>query len=424
MTKAGLGMVALLVAASGCGDGSSSFPLPGGTSGSTVPSGGVGGNYQPVTGPNMVDVIVDQGPPGLDLPYTNGLFAAVTLCEPGTSKCQTIDHLLVDTGSVGVRVLESLLTISLPDATDASAQTLASCLPFVDGTAWGPLKRADVEMGGEKAAGLTIHLIGEGRYLMPNDCTGTPVNDFQTLAANGVLGVGLYVHDCGLACVLSAESGRNPGVYYACSGATSGCRVASVPLGTQVANPVVSFPVDNNGVIIRLPGIASTGVPSVAGQMVFGIGTQDNNGLGDAAVVSLDARGFAETAFPVGGTRYGSIIDSGSNGLFFLDAATTKLTQCSGGLRDFYCPASTTNLSATLAGPAGDAVVAFSVANASRLAASAFAFSNLAGPMPGFPRDISLPPFDWGLPFFFGRAVFIAIDEQSTPVGVGPYLAF
>ena len=69
-------------------------------------------------------------------------------------------------------------------------------------------------------------------------------------------------------------------------------------------------------------------------------------------------------------------------------------------------------------------LVEFSVTNASRLAASAFAFDNLAGPMPGFPSDPSLPAFDWGLPFFFGRTVFTAIEARSTPAGVGPYLAF
>jgi hypothetical protein len=32
--------------------------------------------------------------------------------------------------------------------------------------------------------------------------------------------------------------------------------------------------------------------------------------------------------------------------------------------------------------------------------------------------------FDWGLPFFFGRTVFTAIEGMSTPGGTGPYFAF
>jgi len=32
--------------------------------------------------------------------------------------------------------------------------------------------------------------------------------------------------------------------------------------------------------------------------------------------------------------------------------------------------------------------------------------------------------FDWGLPFFYGRNVYAAIEQQSTPGGVGPYFAY
>jgi len=48
---------------------------------------------------NVAEVSVDFGLPGI--PYLNGLFATVTVCVPGTSNCQNIDHVLVDTGSAG-----------------------------------------------------------------------------------------------------------------------------------------------------------------------------------------------------------------------------------------------------------------------------------------------------------------------------------
>jgi hypothetical protein len=44
--------------------------------------------------------------------------------------------------------------------------------------------------------------------------------------------------------------------------------------------------------------------------------------------------------------------------------------------------------------------------------------------MPKSPYNTTDPSFDWGLPFFYGRTVYTAIENQSTPAGVGPYFAF
>ena len=113
----------------------------------------------------------------------------------------------------------------------------------------------------------------------------------------------------------------------------------------------------------------------------------------------------------------GSFLDTGSNAVYFLDSRTTGLTLCP-DTADFYCPASPQSLSATHRGVNGTTgSVAFGVANADMLLGnlSFSVFSLLAGPNPG--------SFDWGLPFFFGRNVFTAIESQSTPMGFGPYWA-
>jgi hypothetical protein len=412
----------------GCGGGGSTFPPPfGGSAGGFVQTGGSGGTGgASPTDPNVGAVVVDPGPQNSQ--YTNGLFVTVTLCEPGTSNCQTIDHLLVDTGSVGVRVLKSELQLALPPVQDTSGSALAECLPFVDGSSWGTVNVADLQVGGEAASSLPIQVIGEQNYPIAFDCVGTAITDFQTLGANGIFGVGVFQNDCGTDCAQPATSFQNRRLYYACSSVLSGgCQVTSVPVEQQVPNPVAAFPVDNNGVIIQLDGIPAGGAPSVSGLLVFGIGTQTNNELGGATVFPLDTVGvYVGTAFPIGGTQYTSYLDSGSNGLFFLNSTTTHLPMCTGNLKDFYCPSSTTSLSATVLGADGSSAnVNFSVANASRLAARNYAFSNLAGPMPGFPSGAGIPGFDWGLPFFFGRRVYTGIEGKSTPDGiVGPYFAF
>ncbi len=394
----------------------------GGTAAATSQTGGAGGGPS-TSDPNVVAITVDPGPSG-NKPYIDGAYASVTFCEPMTNNCQTVNHLLIDTGSVGVRVLESIIKLNLPAATSTAGNNLAECLPFLSGTSWGSVRVADAKIGGETASSLRVQLIGETTYALAADCSGTPINDLATLGSNGILGVGITVEDCGTACTSQTT---NPGLYYACTAArTGGCAVTTLPVASQIANPIAVFSVDNNGSSIQLPSIPENGAQSVSGQLVFGIGTRSNNGLGSAKMIQSDANGLSMTTFPVGGTAYYSIIDSGSNGLYFLNSTTTKLSVCaSGSWTGFYCPQTTTALGASLRGKDGSAVpVSFSVANASKFPSQNCAFSTVGAPMTGYPTDPTIPGFDWGLPFYFGRTVYTAIETKSTPAGTGPYFAF
>jgi hypothetical protein len=75
-------------------------------------------------------------------------------------------------------------------------------------------------------------------------------------------------------------------------------------------------------------------------------------------------------------------------------------------------------LTATNLGSGGTtAAVAFEVDNATQLfRTTAAALPGLAGP--------SVDEFDWGLPLFYGRTVFTAIENQGTAGGPGPYVAY
>ncbi len=69
-------------------------------------SAGGGGTPPPTN--NTASVIIDEGPSNASV---NTLFTSVTICMPGsTSSCQTIDHIQVDTGSYGLRILAPVLT--------------------------------------------------------------------------------------------------------------------------------------------------------------------------------------------------------------------------------------------------------------------------------------------------------------------------
>ncbi len=355
--------------------------------------------------------------PGPDNNYFNGAFTSVTVCVPGTVNCQTIGGILVDTGSSGLRILSSALTLTLPQQNTTSGAAVVECGQFVDGYTWGPVQVADVQLSGEQASSVPVQVIdAAGRFTIPPACDSagvTPENTLDALGANGILGIGVFRQDCGLACAFSGAS--NPGVYYACTSFTA-CSITTQALAAQLQNPVWLFPKDNNGVMIQFPAVAGNGQVTATGSMTFGIGTQANNALGSAQVFTTDGSGNMLTTF--GTQSFPGFIDSGSNGYFFLDSPTTGLALCSDAAF-FYCPPATTAESITNHGINGtSSPIAFSVGNADTLLNNDLfsAFGNVGGPSAG--------NVDWGLPFFFGRTIFTGIEGQSSPAGVGPYWAY
>jgi Protein of unknown function (DUF3443) len=366
------------------------------------------------SGSNVQPIVVNSGPAGN---YANGLFTSITICVPSSSTCQTIDGILVDTGSYGLRILSSAgggaLTLPLPHQKGAGGNPVGECALFVSGFTWGSVNTADVTISGERASNVPVQVIDPTFAAVPPGCknTGVPENDtLQTLGANGILGVGPFAQDCGGAC--SQTGPANPGLYYQC--ASTSCSVTAETLSQQVQNPVVLFSKDNNGVVIQLPSLSSPAA-SLTGSMIFGIDTQSNNALGSAQVFPVNSSGEFNTSFK--GKSYPAFVDSGSNAFFFLDSNLTGLQTCSSN-SGFYCPASTEKLTAVTSSGNLTQTINFSVANAESLFSNRgdFVFETLGGSNPG--------TFDWGLPFFFGRTIFTAIEARSTPAGAGPFWAY
>ena len=430
--------LATLVVLAGCGGSSLSSSSTGGssTAGSSSTS-------------NILSISVNGGPTAGELNgsiYANAAFASATICAPGsTTNCVTVDNLLVDTGSTGLRVLQSALgSLSLP-AVDASNGSAAyDCINFVDNSyLWGPVQKADVTLGGETANSLPIQVISNTNMGVPTTCSnGSTANQNaqSSLGANGILGVGSEPTDCyfegGSVCSPTSGLASAPyPAYYTCSG--SSCSPAFISSTNQVTNPVVLFPTDNNGVIVELPAVAGNAV-SINGSLIFGIGTQSNNQLaGSATVFTLTCdeftTQFANTTYGIHNATTcagaGSFIDSGSNGLYFPNA--TGIPTCphnsdAGDISSFYCPSSTESFSATNSGTNGSSkTTSFSVADAETLFTSPATASDAA--LPGL---AGLNPagfgFDWGLPFFYGVNVYSSIDGQAVPSGApaAPWWAY
>jgi hypothetical protein len=405
-----LALIPLLLAGCGGGGGGSSLaPTSGGggtgTTTATIATAGP---------PNVEPLVIDGGPAGLPEPTANVAFVTVKVCVPGsTTQCQSIDHVEIDTGSVGLRLVASVLTsVTLPGEGDGAGNMLGECLEFADNTtAWGEVVVADVQLpvSGETASGVNVQLIGAQATgtTPPAGCTGTAQDTVDSFGANGILGVGSFGTDCN-------DGPCTPGstaTYYSCTSSAT-CTAFTASEAQQVQNPVTLFAKDNNGSIVELPAIAAAGATDPSGGViVFGIGTESNNALGSATELTADVN-TGELSATFNGTTYpSSYLDSGSNANFVNGSGAAVCTD-----NPFLCPTATLSESATLIGTNTSATAYFTIANADSLfsgSASLSAFNDLGAP--GFDSQ----SLDLGLPFFFGQNVYLGIETLT----VAPFFA-
>ncbi|NPT42022.1 DUF3443 family protein [Paraburkholderia sp. 1N] len=414
--------VALVSLVAACGGGGGSSSSSNNNNSSTTLNGGslpASPTQQPIaaTVANTVAVTVGQGTSGvINIPTVS-----VTICPPGTtSNCQVISNIQVDTGSFGLRLVSTVVnTSSLPISTLASGAQLGECATFADGYTWGTVRTATVQIGGETTSrAIPIQIIGDpaaGTAPAKGCGSGSAENTVNNLGANGILGIGTALTDCGTTCS-TASTAANYSNYFTCPSGSSSCPRATVPPNQQVANPAANFPVDNNGVIVQLPPVSNTGQSSATGTLVFGIGTQSNNTL-PTTVQTFATDGFGDMNNSVyNGTTVQAFFDSGSNAYFFADSS---LALCGSNYPGFYCPSSAQTRSITLAGQnSTTASVPIGILSAATLFGntSNYAFNDLAGQIGGSSS------FDLGLPFFYGRHVYYGFDQ--TPGGPAPYVGF
>jgi hypothetical protein len=87
---------------------------------------------------NVMTVSIDAGPSAAT-GQINHAYVTVKVCIPGTATCADVDHVLLDTGSNGLRLVRSVLvsqSVALPGTTDPQGNALEECVSFT----W-PVKR-------------------------------------------------------------------------------------------------------------------------------------------------------------------------------------------------------------------------------------------------------------------------------------------
>jgi len=412
---------------------------------------------------NGLPVTVDTGPSGLTAPAdpslqasysVNTLYATITVCTPGTNSCQAIDHVQIDTQSVGLRLMSSALTAVTPTAVKVGGNALFECSQFADGYTWGSVGALDVRLGGQTLSSVAVNVMGDAAAgTAPTDCStpsggsagaGYPdESNVYSFGANGILGVGNFLQDCGSYCVSTVL----PGSYYTC--VAGACTGATVPLSSQLQNPVGLLNGNNTGVVVSLPAVTSTGVGnspganSLSGTLFFGVNTAPNNQVGTThTIYNVNSSGELTSVF-AGSTLSQSFIDSGSNAYFFNDPSINVCTD-----NQFFCPASTFSGSATITGANNGSTltVPFLIDNADALffdytgtlipygppvctaTGGCVGLANVLTALPtlGGPNGSTITnAFDWGLPFFFGRDVYVLFEPSTgTTNSTAPSIAF
>jgi hypothetical protein len=415
---------------------------------------------RPVQTDNNLLVTVQDNPGVFQLvPNANILYATVKVCHPVSGACVDIDHVQVDTGSVGLRVLASKVkSLNLPPLEISASPVVNAyeCFPFVIGGLWGANAKAVVGLGMQKTGQLAIQLIEDGpapALQATADCVAAADNNIlssaSALGSNGILGVGSTNLDCGSVCLDGSYAANSTFVqYYGCpqgAASTAACSTtASVAANLQVSNPISAFanPAYNNGVVLAMPAVTDPGAAAASGELIFGVDSiagssvLSNNtvptGPSGARKVllsvdttNMDAYLNITTQLTLGGrvqTFTSSYLDTGTNGLFFNDSSPAPIARCAGST--WYCPKSAMTLNAVLSNGGSTGLnpvsVVFQVGNAEALfSTSNTAFGDAAGAAP-----TGSTSFAWGMPFFYGKRVYMSIWDITTFGSAGPWYAW
>jgi len=361
---------------------------------------------------NSIDIQVG-GPNG----EHNIPFVSVTICSPGTDHCQTIDRIVLDTGSSGLRIFSSLVRLSLPASLDKNGKSIAECMLYGGGASeWGAVVVADVILGSGRAKDTPIQLWDAQFGSRPSSCP-MPASTPELAGSNGTLGISNGLTDCfGNSC---PQSGGEP--YYLCDG--TGCTPFPISVQQLVQNPISRLSTDNNGVTVFFPPVPAVGATGVKGKLIMGVGTNASN-QPPAKTTPIPATydGWFKGKLN-GGIAYWARMDTGTQAWGLPSDNGTPLCTGAGASRHYLCPVSPEQFAISVEDFSGAQVqtLSFEISNAdSELSSGNLVFNNIAQSWgAGISNDLI-----FGMPFFYGKSVYFVFDGKSSPLGLGPVVGF
>lgn len=372
---------------------------------------------------NVAEIVIDKGPDSLpeSRATTNILYTTIRVCSPGSiTNCLSIDHVLLDTGSTGLRIINSNAIDALRLPRMLYNESLVNeCTSFPRGYVWGSINYADVYWAHEIAPKITLQIIANTTAPVPSSCLDfsppNPIHTVSELRANAIMGIGNMVYDKESDVLGIESSGAG---YYSCS--NNSCSHINIPDTSQVSNIIAQFKdkTVTNGYLIQLPEVLESYTDILKGQIVFGLNTKSNNQIStQAKIFRAMPLGYITTIY-ANQVKFG-LFDSGTNSIKVTSNTDPVIPVIHGEL----FPSTPIMLTAQLA----DFAFAEPFYNLSDVNFMLISNQQVKPVLPYVGTYGGFSEFLWGIPFFIGKNVYFGINKatvnnESTPfVGYSSY---
>ncbi len=375
---------------------------------------------------NVIPVTVGRS---LVSPSVNVPLVTIKVCVPGTQICQSIDHVLLDTGSTGLSIFSNTTggeinttMTPLPHLQDVLGRNIYDCFAYGDGFVdAGGMYQADVYIGNHKAPIQTIGVFGDSETYFSTLCQRNPVvntqpsGDYVIQSPSGTIGRGIN----GILGIAPYKlSLINETTAQACDSLFS-CVAYQYTSVNAPSNILSRLTTDNNGFTLSLPSLtipadSEYNSPPFTGNIILGINTKSNNII-TSTPIYLSSEGYI---FCYSGSWKANILfDTGGVAYFIGNSLINLLTPYGYSIvyGDFIALPDNESLHITL--PSYDAhntkinleITISDTATMKKIWAGSV--------IPDLVFTNNIPQlsntFDFGIPFFFGKNVSFLFDGAT-----------
>lgn len=378
----------------------------------STPSGNVTWDNIP-SGTNQVPLTLSHGINGKAV---NRPFINLTVCPVNDTKhCQTINNVLVDSGSSGLRINKSALkAINFAPIMDNN-KSVFNCILFGAGYDIGKMYSVDLYIGGEKGSNIPLQVTDNSDK---NSQIAKVCSNYDTIPAANL-------DDFGASAIIGISVIDSPDKSYSraevCDDSGNNC--SGIYSSGLNINPLSKFATDNNGVIFSIPKVATALASDVVGTLTFGLNTQSDNTVENGANVQI-VHGTASDSWGSFSADNGvnAIFDSGSATINIAKNKHTDIQICTVNVIrpiNIFCPANQTAVSIGY----GDISSLENQYTLNLMFIDPRTFADNIYIVPDFATSSDDPSQEiFGIPAFFGRNIYLqfASANTNTPFGASP----